>query len=135
MIFGKNLILVLSLAVLFCENASAMRSMKFVLGSTNSLSKPKALPRMSRSFSSDEKAPQDINNGIPTKKYQYAKEILETPIIPQKKPLSYILPNNFFIEKRDNVTLGKVNERIFHVRRNIIMKKEFLIKNEIKQEK
>lgn len=135
MIFGKNLILVLSLAVLFCENASAMRSMKFVLGSTNSLSKPKALPRMSRSFSSDEKALQDINNGIPTKKYQYAKEILETPIIPQKKPFSYILPNNFFIEKRDNVTLGKVNERIFHVRRNIIMKKEFLIKNEIKQEK
>ena len=90
---------------------------------------------MSRSFSSDEKALQDINNGIPTKKYQYAKEILETPIIPQKKPFSYILPNNFFIEKRDNVTLGKVNERIFHVRRNIIMKKEFLIKNEIKQEK
>lgn len=133
MTFGKNLILVLSLEILLCSNVFAMRPMKFALESISSSSTIKVFPRMSRSFSSDEKTRPDIDSVLTMNKSQHAKEILEKPIIPQKKPPSYILPKNFFMEKRNNVTLENVNERIFHVHRNITLEKEFLIKNEIKQ--
>ena len=60
---------------------------------------------------------------------------LETPIVRKNIPRSHILPADFFMEKRDNITLDSVNERIVHVHRDITMEKEISIQDRNNQEK
>jgi len=55
------------------------------------------------------------------------KKILETAIIAKEKPPAYALPSSFFMERRRGIILSNVNERIFHLHRQIKMEKELLI--------
>lgn len=57
---------------------------------------------------------------------------LETPIVRKNIPKSHILPPDFFMEKRDNIILNSVNERIVHVHRDITMEKEMSLINQEK---
>lgn len=94
--------------------------------------KNKYLYKMSKRFLSDKIAEKNIP--IPQKiKKTDIKKILETPIIAKEKPVFFDLPKDFFIEKRDNVIVERVNERIFHVHQNITLEKESSFKNVIKQ--
>lgn len=63
------------------------------------------------------------------------KEILETPIVAKEKPPEYTLPSSFFMERRRGITLRNVNERIFHLHRQIKMEKELLIREDDKKDK
>lgn len=102
-----------------------MKSMKFIFDkSMDCFSKTRAFPQNYRSFSSSKATQQSGENMFGMVKFKPVNKILETPIIAKRKPLSYILPKDFFIEDREDVTINHVNERILHVHRNINMEKE-----------
>jgi V8-like Glu-specific endopeptidase len=129
----KKLILALSLAILSCSNVSA--TMKFLLDEpVRHFFKSRAFHKVSRSFFSEQVRPPYVDD-VNDMNRKYINKTLETAIIPKRKPTSYDLPTNFFMEKRDDVIIKNVNERIFHVHRKIKMEKESSIKNEIEEDK
>jgi len=133
MAFTKNLILALTLLSFPCANASAMQSIvSRVVEPIKHFSKKQVCYKVYKQFFNDKRNQKLVDMDI---NRQNINKTLETPIIPKRKPPSYALPINFFMEKRDNITLNNVNERVFHVHRNITMEKELLIKNATDQEK
>ncbi len=112
---GKNLIFSLAFMGFSCTNVFAMHTL--LEKSSRHIAKKQISCNLSKRFLSN-KLDYEIN----MKKYE--NKILETPIIPKNKPKFYDLPANFFIENRDNAILENVNERIFHVHREIEMEKE-----------
>lgn len=128
--FTKNLIFSLVLVNFSYTNASAMQSL--IEESISHVFKNKAVYTVSKRFFSNKEFSKHVYIASDINKSR--NKILETPIIPKEKPLSYTLPINFFMEKRGDVILNSINERIFHVHRDIKMEKELLI-NESKQDK
>lgn len=130
MIFGKKLGLVITLFIMSCANASAMKSMKFWLDKPiDYFPKTRAFAQISRSFSSRTINQQERNHTADMGEYKTVNKILETPIIAKGRPPSYNLPKDFFIEDREGVIVNYVNERILHVHRNIKMEKECYFNN------
>src|SRR5215813_8152323 len=100
MAFTKNLILALTLVSFHCANASAMQSIVSRIGEPIShFSKKRVWHKVSKRFYNNKINQNLIDIDINRKNIN---KILETPIIPKRKPPSYILPINFFMEKRDN---------------------------------
>lgn len=122
---AKNLIFSLAILSFSCTNVSAM----YILleNSSRHLVKKKASCSVSKRF---------LSNTLDFERNMKKSEnkILETPIVPKNKPKSYNLPANFFIEHREDITLDKVNERIFHVHREIDMEKESSINSDEQSE-
>ena len=124
--FARNLIIALALIGFSYTNVSAMF---LVEQSVFHLSKHRISSRMSARFCSS------IVDIVDTKINFNKNKILETAIIRKKKPQSYVLPTSFFMERRRDATLNKINERIFHLHRDVKMEKEFeLLINENEQD-
>jgi V8-like Glu-specific endopeptidase len=131
MFFIKNLIITLTLLSFYCDQSSAMQCM--AKESINNFSKQKVWYKVSkRSFNN--KSNQNIVNIDLEISKENINKTLETPIIRKSTPNSYVLPTDFFMEKRNNIILSSVNERVFHIHRNITMEKEIFVQDATNQE-
>ena len=132
MFFIKKIILSMVLIGFYSYQSSAMQ---FVLNeSIRNFPMGKVWYQVSKRSFHD-----NVNKNISDTEIDLSREKLnkklEIPIIRKNIPNSYILPTDFFMEKRDNVILESVNERVIHVHRNITMEKEMSIQDKNNQQK
>ena len=128
--YAKNMFVVLTVMGFSCSNAFAMdallvRATKHVCRKATTHKTAKRL--VTSKASKKSRTPDKIS------KPQSFNEILETPTVAKKRPPSYPLPKDFFVEDREGVTVERVSEGLLYVHQNAEIEREAFINDIIKQ--